>query len=341
MRGGDCDDMLVVLGSAAYIITSAATGGSPDVRIVKQYFGPGEQEHVLVSVQSETGEWLYADPSTRMPVGRAQKAVSEEWYDPLDMVSAARGVGTGPEIVTLGNPSHRRHVVKRRGEWWEYTSGSWWRHTQGRWVKAGALGLGALTTGVGTILNMPSVFELRELVKAKDYTLSQIIKAYEAFEPAWKTSDKAEQEDFLSDLNAVRMRYALARAQAVIAMSAADLLSWPLSDENVPAESEWNLVMRSVRRNWDGKTGGTLAKGDLSELNNRLAAAQKKPIDFSKMPQPTPGTDTDLKIFQAADDIKRGIDKAKPAINATLWTFTTLATIAVGVYVYSQLPKWK
>jgi hypothetical protein len=122
LRGGDCDDAVVALGSETLSI------GIPS-QIVKQNFGPHAQEHVLLAVQDESGQWLYADPSTRMDVGQAHKAMDEVWIDPMT-VGAAQGMagGAGPQLVTLGAVPHVQSF--RDGAWHELSS-------FGRWQRVG------------------------------------------------------------------------------------------------------------------------------------------------------------------------------------------------------------
>lgn len=94
VKGDDCDGLTTAFGSVTMSI------GIPTV-IVKQQFGNGYQQHVLCAVEDENGQWLYADPSTRMPIGTAAHAQSEERYDPMESNSASTGMA-GNEIVTLG-----------------------------------------------------------------------------------------------------------------------------------------------------------------------------------------------------------------------------------------------
>jgi hypothetical protein len=119
VKARDCDDGCVAVGAA---ISSA---GIP-VLVIKQNFGPGKQEHVLVEAQMEDGSYIPADPSTNLPAGDKVPAVSEERIDPMDVVGSS---GTsGPEIVTLGalptdlDPVHKNDhgewTVKRYGQWW-------------------------------------------------------------------------------------------------------------------------------------------------------------------------------------------------------------------------------
>lgn len=95
LRGGDCDDLVIALGSACMGI------GIP-VRVVKQTYAGEGQEHVLIHAQSERGVWLAADPSDKtMSVGHSHPAVKEVYMDP---VNPAGNYGTGAALVTLGAP---------------------------------------------------------------------------------------------------------------------------------------------------------------------------------------------------------------------------------------------
>ena len=94
IRKGDCDDLSVLLGSLCLCV-------GLQVRILKQSWGGGQQEHVLIAVLDEHNVWLKADPShASLPVGQGVPANEEQMYDPLDAVGA---IGTsGPELVTFG-----------------------------------------------------------------------------------------------------------------------------------------------------------------------------------------------------------------------------------------------
>ena len=91
----NCDGLTVLLGSLCMCV-------GLNVRIVKQSWGAGQQQHVLLAVQDENSRWLKADPShASLPVGQGVPAVEEEMYDPLDSVGA---IGTsGAELVTFGS----------------------------------------------------------------------------------------------------------------------------------------------------------------------------------------------------------------------------------------------
>jgi hypothetical protein len=96
LNAGDCDDLSVALGAAAL------RAGIP-VRAVHQIFYGAGTEHVLIQVQDERGKWLYADPSTRLPMGEAHRADKENYIDVMD--------GAPPELVTIGRPDHARETV--------------------------------------------------------------------------------------------------------------------------------------------------------------------------------------------------------------------------------------
>jgi hypothetical protein len=105
LNGGDCDDLSVALGSATLSL------GIPTV-IVKQTFGSDQQEHVLIAVEAENGEWYYADPSTRLPFGKAPNAAEEVWINPMEPIG---NIGAAsPEIVTLGAVGRRIVTVRHK-----------------------------------------------------------------------------------------------------------------------------------------------------------------------------------------------------------------------------------
>jgi uncharacterized membrane protein YgcG len=94
IRKGDCDDLSVLLGALLMCVGFR-------VWIVKQSWGPTQQEHVLIAVEDESGKKLKCDPShATMPVGKGVPAQSEIFVDPLDTVGSI-GV-SGAEIVTFG-----------------------------------------------------------------------------------------------------------------------------------------------------------------------------------------------------------------------------------------------
>ena len=93
---GDCDDLTAATGAVL-----ASIGIS--VYAVRQKFGAGQQEHILIGIIDDSGGKWYIDPSTRDPVYQISKARSEEWISPMDTPSKATGTA-GAELVTFGRP---------------------------------------------------------------------------------------------------------------------------------------------------------------------------------------------------------------------------------------------
>jgi hypothetical protein len=130
MRARDCDDGCVFLGSAIMSI------GIP-VRVIKQNFGPGRQEHVLIEAEDDNGAWFPADPSTDLPCGSRVPAVSETRMDPM---RGPDGQTVGAEIVTLGGiparairamglgrvHEHGAHAHVPQGPRRRFVEGRWW-----------------------------------------------------------------------------------------------------------------------------------------------------------------------------------------------------------------------
>jgi Transglutaminase-like superfamily len=92
---GDCDDLVVAL--ATLILAMGI-----HVRIVRQYFGQGKQQHVLVEAMSEDGSWIPLDPSTKYPAGRKASAVKETYVDPLDDKAIGLAESGGAQFVGIG-----------------------------------------------------------------------------------------------------------------------------------------------------------------------------------------------------------------------------------------------
>ena len=111
-----------------------------------------------------------------------------------------------------------------------------------------------------------------------------------------------------------RARGAIARAQLELGMP----------DSVIPVEDEWQGLVHAL-----AKTPGTTAKGDLQDLYNRLCAAQGKPIDLSRMPQPT-ATDADLGVFKAADAAIKAGETAARRVAPSKGT-GTLLFVGVGL----------
>ena len=96
LNGGDCDDLTVALGSALLSL------GIPTV-IVKQDYGGENQQHVLIAFQDESGDWVYADPSTNAPLGsKPRGVVSEIMVDPMQAIGQLPD--SNAQIVTFGRP---------------------------------------------------------------------------------------------------------------------------------------------------------------------------------------------------------------------------------------------
>lgn len=93
VQGEDCESLVALLGALCMTI-------GINCRAVKQTFSGGAQEHLILHVQDERGNWLAADPSDkRMPVGSSHPAEQEMYVDPLN----PEGTKTiGADLVTLG-----------------------------------------------------------------------------------------------------------------------------------------------------------------------------------------------------------------------------------------------
>ena len=98
VRVGDCDDQVVLLGSLLMGV------GIP-VNVVKQTFGFGDQEHVLLEAVTEAGLFPL-DPSSDMPAGQKASATHEFKLDPSN--PSMIGLQGVPEAEFIGVGAHPR-----------------------------------------------------------------------------------------------------------------------------------------------------------------------------------------------------------------------------------------
>jgi hypothetical protein len=128
---GDCDDLTTC------VLTLLLAAGI-NAEVVRQFYGDGIQQHVIVEAQDERGNWIPLDPSTSLPAGQKTKAKRETRISPLD--DKATGLeGTdkaGAQYIGIGRPL----------EVWEQDtkSGGWHKHDANK-------GLGADTPGNTTL----------------------------------------------------------------------------------------------------------------------------------------------------------------------------------------------
>ena len=77
------------------------------------------------------------------------------------------------------------------------------------------------------------------------------------------------------------------------------------------------------------KTPGATGTGDFQDLYNRLTAAQGRPVDMSKLPQPT-APDADLTAYKAADTVIRAGEAVARQITPSKGT-GTLVVVGLGL----------
>jgi hypothetical protein len=175
-----------------------------------------------------------------------------------------------------------------------------------------------------TVLGHHSVGELRDWLSAIDYEAGQIASAYATFGPTWQAQDAAAHHEWAGQWKALQSRYGAAHARAQFAIARAQL-DIGIPDSVIPVEDEWQAVLHAL-----AKTPGAVARGDFQDLYNRLAAAQGKPIDMSKMPQPT-ATDADLSAYKAADTVIRAGESAARAVSPAQMSPGTKLLLGGGI----------
>jgi len=175
-----------------------------------------------------------------------------------------------------------------------------------------------------TVLGHHTVAELRDWLSALDYEAGQIASAYATFAPTWQAQDAATHHEWASDWKALQARYHAARARAQFATLRAQI-DVGVPDSMIPVEDEWQGVLHAL-----AKTPGAVGKGDFQDLYNRLSAAQGKPVDVSKTPQPT-ATDADLSAYKAADVVIRAGESAARALSPSRVSPGTKILVGGGI----------
>lgn len=301
LNGGDCDDLSVALCSAIMSI------GIPAV-IVKQSFGRDAQEHVLVAAQCE-GEWVYADPSTRMPLGSAAMASDEVWVDPLASIGALPEVQA--EIVSLGAPRRIRRV---QDAWVEEKNGRTWMHREGVWTDYGVGGIPGLLFSDHHNANELAV----DLINWEGFVATTATAVADNY-TKWQSADATGYATWLSAWNAFRSRW---DAQATAAQQFVDAAnnSW-LGRIWTDAETMYQATLRVYQN------GDSPSSGGYDDLATQWDAAMRKyggpPTQYEVMLDPNSAADPGLVTYQTADQaiqaVQNAANKLKPEPSTAAW----------------------
>jgi hypothetical protein len=144
----------------------------------------------------------------------------------------------------------------------------------------------------GAFLGSHTITDLKQLIAAQDYTFSQI----QSQEPKLLMPPLVldpRVSDWVSDWEALKKRYAVARAKA---QSAID--SWSLQPEQIrTAENEYKGVLAALDSSLANPELNGYQKGDLQDLVNRMSDIGAHP-QFPNMPQPDPKQDFDQQFIE-------------------------------------------
>ena len=187
------------------------------------------------------------------------------------------------------------------------------------------------SVAIGTVLGAPSLAELRQLCISKDAEVSQIDAIAVAFRPQWTARDPNAAAAFYKDWDALKNRYAVARANAQAALNSA---RWVLlSDSSIPAQDRWDELLASLQ-----KKEGVVSPGDLQDLYDKLdAAITAAGLKHAKLSVPQPqGGDLDMDVYRAAEAARKAtVEAARKAVEsgkeALTPSWTTIALMSVGV----------
>lgn len=160
----------------------------------------------------------------------------------------------------------------------------------------------SLESEFGTFLGQQTVAELEDLITAHDNSFQQL----DHYFSTTPTSDS----DLLNDYAALKARYAAARADAEIVITANNFVFIPASA--TPAQSQYDEILKALKQSYPDLI---VEKGDLQDIVNRSG------INMQALPQPK-ATDIDQKTYVAAN----AAAQAMPSPVKTL-----IATVAPGL----------
>jgi hypothetical protein len=241
---GDCDDLITATG------TLCGAAGM-DVEVVRQFFGAGHQQHVLLEVKLDDGSWYPLDPSNRAaPFGVKAPAQRETRHSPFD--SKLTGLPDQAQFVGMG--------ALPVWVWQEPHAGF-----PGRWARIPS---NTKLEGLGAVL--PSLSDLQPQLK----WLGTIWSTIDPKGRSWDTTlsdayNRAEQKNWVAgdstsyfDLTAIIVRSAfLSRA--------ASAMPSPGPDAANALDNTWKLIASKL-----GYTSQT-SMDDLktaAKRNNQVAA---------------------------------------------------------------------
>lgn len=176
------------------------------------------------------------------------------------------------------------------------------------------------------ILGIPAVSDVRDLVAAKDAELASIYKQYLAFKSQWDAKDAAASGKWLSDYQALKARYNAARALAQKAITSASQSSLPSAFDITPAGDEYYGILDAL------KIVGEPTKSAVGDVYSRLIAAGAPKTNYV-VPQPLPGTDFDLNLYQATGNVLEAIDPGLVGKQGT----STLEKIVIGASIIGAI----
>jgi hypothetical protein len=178
-----------------------------------------------------------------------------------------------------------------------------------------------------TVGTLYSVAELQDLLAAKDPDLASMEAQFHTLDPQWRKLDPKADNAWLSDYNALKTRYSIARAAAAATIAAASILPdavLPLA----PADPQYRMILKSLQ-----STEGLTSPGDFQDLFQRLADAKTQIRNAQGLPyeglfeppvaQPRRGSDADEAFI-------KGTNWASSPSKVFGWTGVILALFGIG-----------
>ncbi len=190
---GDCDDFVAAVGTLL-----AAAGFH--IRIVRQFFGEGQQEHVIIEAyDTQRGEWVPLDATTDdIQLGMKAHAEREETLNPLaGQQQMFVGIGRLAIMANVAHAWHRMPTTMNLSTGLGALRGDAFSSAQ----RGGIPGLHYTPTGVGALCDVDSVLSYKRRLLAPWETIAGDVEDCPGISIEQKTAFRGDLASFRSWYN--------------------------------------------------------------------------------------------------------------------------------------------
>lgn len=181
----------------------------------------------------------------------------------------------------------------------------------------------------GTIAGAHTIAEVKDLIKAHQYTIDQTERAYNAKAFELSRSNPQANQLWLNDWRILRARW-----DSAVAKAQQEIDSWRVMPDNLSeAEAEYIGLIQAIQLSYPELR---VSYGDLTDLVGRLSDLGAAP-DLSQTPQPDQDSDFDFNVIREIEPLNV-VDKALNKVKDNKKTLIIVGVLAAGAG-FLLLPK--